>query len=864
VAGPASPPAGTARRIATPDQRLRVFVSSTLEELAAERRAVRDAVTAMRLTPVLFELGARPHPPRDLYRAYLAQSDVFVGVYGERYGWVAPGMAVSGLEDEFDLSEGRPRLLYVRRTAPGRDPRLTALISRVQEVGGASTTPYDDPADLARLVADDLAVLLSERFTAAAAAAPAPPSGWLPAPPAPLVDRTAELELVAGLLADPAVRLVTVTGPGGTGKTRLALAVAERLVAERDGVWWVDLSAVRDPAEVPTAVAAALDVPAQGRRPLLGLVAERLAGRRVLLVVDNAEQVLGAAPAAAALLAHCPRTQLLVTSRSVVGLRGEQDVPLGPLPVPDPRETAPDRIRDSPAVALFVARARRADPAFGLRDADVPAVAEVVRRLDGLPLAVELAAARARTLPPAALLRRLGAAVRPALDLRGGDVDAPDRQRTLRDTIAWSHDLLPPAERALLARLSVCSGGCTLDTAEAIGAVDGDVDVLEALASLVGQSLVTPADAGADEPRFRMLELVRAFAGERLAERGEVEPTRQRLAEHLAGVSAVAGPALTGPDQAAWRARLAAEAGDLLAALRWAVDADRADLAVAIAAPLARWWWSRGLLAEMAELADGTARLPSAGDLPPARAALLHWARGATRIALGRAGEAAPLLATQVELARTADDPWLLGHGLVALAMTGSPDDPELAERLTDAVAALRRSGDPWSVAFALVPLGGVALLAGDPAAAVAAHEEALDLARGIADDHLVATVLDQLGVDALLGGDLPRARERLREAAELHRAVADLEGLANCLTGLAALALASGVPAVAARLAGAAAGARGRLGVTVWPLLQRVYGQLDAALVAALGPDADRRERSAGAALDAWAALDEGLAAVG
>jgi predicted ATPase len=611
-------------------------------------------------------------------------------------------------------------------------------------------------------------------------------------------------------------------------------------------------------------VAAALGVPAEGRRPLLDVVAERLAGRHALIVIDNAEQVLGAAPRAAALLARCPRTQLLVTSRSVLGLRGEQDVPLEPLPVPAPGETDPGRIRQSPAVALFAARARRSDPGSTLRDADLPVVAEVVRRLDGLPLALELAAARSRTLPPAALLRRLGTAVRGVLDLRGTEVDAPDRQRTLRDTVAWSHELLTDAERALLARLSVCSGGCTLDTAEAIGAVDDDVDVLETLAALVGHSLVTPADTGEGEPRFRMLELVRAFADERLTERGEAGTTRQRLAEHLAGVSAAAGPSLTGPDQASWRARLDAEAPDLLAALRWAVAADRADLAVAIAAPLARWWWSRGLLGEMAELADATAGLPSAAALPPAPAALLHWARGATRIALGRVDEAAPLLTRQVELARTADDPWLLGHGLVALAMTRPPDDPDLAGRLAAGVAALRRSGDAWSVAYALIPLGDVALLAGDLPSAVSAHEEALGLARGIDDDHLVAAVLDQLGFDALMAGDTPGARARLVEAAGLHRGIRDLEGLANCLSGLAALTLASGAPQAAARLAGAAAAARTEVGVTVWPLLQILSAQLDAALQAALGSDDDRRERAAGAAADPWAALDEGLAAVG
>ncbi|MGK5111143.1 MULTISPECIES: ATP-binding protein [unclassified Geodermatophilus] len=845
--------------IATPDQRLRVFVSSTIEELAEERRAVRTAVTRMRLTPVLFELGARPHPPRDLYRAYLAQSDVFVGIYGEHYGWTAPGMTISGLEDEFELSAGMPRLLYLRRDAPGREPRLTELITRIQAEGGASTTPYEDPEQLAELVADDLAVLLTERFAEKDAPHPGLSSGWLPTPPTPMVDREAELALVTGMLADPAVRLVTLTGPGGTGKTRLALAVAERVVPDRDAVWWIDLAPLRDPREVPVAVAAALGVTAEGRRPLLDLVAERLAGLRVLLVVDNAEQVLDAAPSAAALLARCPHTQLLVTSRSVVGLRGEHDVPLGPLAVPDAGEARPDRVGAAPAVELFVARAQQAAPSFAVTPESAAAVAELVRRLDGLPLAVELAAARVRALPPALLLRRLGR----ALDLRAVDVDAPDRQRTLRDTIAWSHDLLSEAERALLARLSVCAGGCTLDTAEAVGARDDDLDVVDTLSELVAHSLVTSSDPGAGEPRFRMLGLVRAFAAERLRERGEEEATRERLAMHLADLSAEAGAGLSGPEHGLWLARLEAEAADLEAALRWAVDHDRAELAVRLAAPLARWWWARGLLAVMAELAERTAGLPSAAHLPPDLAGLLLWARGATRVALGRVEEARPLLERLVEDARARGDQWLLGHGLNGLAMTLPPGDAELAPTLDAAVAALRASGDTWSVAFALLFRGAVAVLGDAPAEATGLHREALDLARTIGDEHLAAAFHDQLALDALMTGDLPTVRDSLAEAAELHRQLRDLEGLAYCLDGLAALALALGEPAMAARLAGSAAAARRELGVAVWPPLQPLARRLSDAIAEALGPDEDRRERAAGARLDPWTALDEGLATV-
>lgn len=844
---------GAPESIATPDRRLRVFVSSTLEELAPERAAVRAAVRRLHLTPVMFDLGARAHPPRELYRAYLEQSDVFVGVYGERYGWIAPDMGISGLEDEYDLSGGRPRLLYVRRSAPGRDPRLEALIARMQAESGSSTTPYDDPEDLAERVADDLAVLMTERFAAATAPSlPGLAAGWLPVPATPLVDRHRELELVTGLLRDPAVRLVTLSGPGGIGKSRLAVEAAQRLAPERDAVWLVDLQSIRDPREVAGAIAAALGVEAEGRRPVLEVVADRLAGRRVLLLLDNLEQVLDAAADLGVLLSRCPRTQLLATSRSLLRLRGEHDVPLGPLAVPGP---GPDD-GTSPAVQLFVERARQADPGFS-PEGSADAVAELVRRLDGLPLAIELVAARVRTMPPALLLRRLDR----ALDMRAAEVDVPDRQRTLRATVAWSHDLLDDDARALLARLSVCAAGATIDTAEAVGAAGDDLDVPEVLSDLVGHSLVMPTDTGEGEPRFRMLEVVRAFAAERLRERGEEEATRERWARHLATVSAAAGAGLAGPERAAWLARLDGETTDLQEAVRWAVATDRAELAVALTAPLARWWWARGLLVPMAAVAEETARLPSAAALPPEAAALLRWARGTMRIALGRPEDAAPLLESVVEDARRREDLWLLGLGLVGVAMTRTAEDPSLPALYEEAVEALRRSGDSWSVAFALVPHGDVALLAGDVPAAVRAHEEALGLARGLGDDHLTGTLHDQLGLDALMTGDVTTAREHLTRAAALHRAGQDREGLAYCLEGLAALALLGGDAREAARRCGAADAVRTELGLAVWPMLRPLLDRLGDGIRAAIGEAEDRRARAEGAAADPWELLDAALA---
>jgi hypothetical protein len=308
------------------DRRVRVFVSSTLEELAEERAAVRAAITRLRLTPVMFELGARAHPPRELYLSYLEQSDVFVGIYGDRYGWIAPDSDISGLEDEYLLSGDRPKLLYVRTPAPDREPRLAELIERIWAGSGASTAPYRDAADLQERVADDLAVLLTERFRSTAVVGTLDPVP-LPHPTTPLIGREGELARLGDLLRSGGARLVTILGPGGVGKTRLALAAADSVRDSVDTVCFVDLAPVRDPGGVLPAVAAALRVGAAAR-PVRDVLVDVLAGHRVLLVLDNMEHVIGAAGVVADLLAACPGLHVLVSSRTVLHLHGEQELPL--------------------------------------------------------------------------------------------------------------------------------------------------------------------------------------------------------------------------------------------------------------------------------------------------------------------------------------------------------------------------------------------------------------------------------------------------------------------------------------------------------------------------------------------------------
>lgn len=373
-----------APQIRTPDQRVRVFVSSTLQELAAERVAAHGAITRLHLTPTMFETGARPYPPRQLYRAYLAQSEVFVGIYWQQYGWVAPGETVSGLEDEYLLSGDKPKLIYVKAAAT-REPRLEDLLRRVRDDDRASYKRFHAADDLAELLADDLAVLLTERF-ARSDAAPVQVlrRPTLPGSPTGIIGRIAEVAAIGLLLRDPSVHLVTLVGSGGIGMTRLALEAARNWVAAgaEGTAWFVDLATVSDPALWAEAVADALGVWPEGSGPVLNLVTDRLQGRQDLVVLDNFEHLLPAAPELGRFLAACPNLTALATSRSPLRLAGEREVLLAPLEMPASKDKADTEvIGRSGAVQLFVARATAARPGFVLTPGNAAAVAALCRLL---------------------------------------------------------------------------------------------------------------------------------------------------------------------------------------------------------------------------------------------------------------------------------------------------------------------------------------------------------------------------------------------------------------------------------------------------------------------------------------------------
>jgi len=755
------------------------------------------------------------------------------------------------------------------KAAAERQPRLTEMLARAEADDRASYKRFDNADDLAELLADDMAVLLTERFARPVPAAalgrrPAP----LPAPPTPIIGREDEIAAVVALLRDPDVHLVTLIGPGGIGKTRLAIEVAREMstagAVDPDEVSFIDLAAVRDAAGWAEAVTAILGIRPEGTRPVLDMLIDRLQGRRLLLVLDNVEQLVAAASDLGTLLAACPDLTVLVTSRIVLRLRGEHEIALAPLPTPSagPQADA-ETIGRSAAVQLLVARARQVRPDFAVTSDNAAAVAELCRRLDGIPLALELAAAQLRLLTPATLLRRLGIGLDRSLDLAASAVDTPDRQRTLRATIQWSYSLLGVAERALLARLSVFTGSWTVEASDAVGTVDGDLDAVDTLASLLSQSLILIDESDPAEPRFRMLNTIRAYARGQLAERGEADATIIRLTRYLARFVETVQDTLQGPDHRAASERLDLERDEIRSAVDWALQTDDAETVGRLLSPLFIYWWSRGLLPMTSELAEQAAALPSAASLPPYASALLLGARGISMVMIGRAAEAEPLLRRTLETATSLSNRRLAAYALLGLGgALVRPAVGEACQRLDDAAGAFRELGDRWGLALTLSTRGQLALLAGDHAAVRAMHEEALAAAQAIDNHYLQAQVLDMIGLDAATVGDMAAARDRYAAAADLHIGLLDYEGSAYGLSGFAGLALVQGRAAAAARLIGASGYARQVVGTTIWPGMQSTTDDLAAAVASALGPAAFAAATAVGARMRLPDALRYGLAA--
>jgi predicted ATPase len=793
--------------IRTPDQRLRVFVSSTLQELAAERGAVRAAIEQLRLAPVMFESGARAHPPQAVYRAYLAQSDIFVGLYWQRYGWVGPGMTISGVEDELRLAAGIPRLLYVKVPAPDMEPGLERMLDGIRAEGVASYKTFTDAGELRELVASDLAAVLAERFGGPDRAARWPA---IPSPVTVLVGREADVAGVSRMLTAPGARLIVLTGAGGAGKTRLALAVAERTRRQwRDGAAFVDLSAVSDPRLVSDAIASALGLVGQGRERPLDTVERVLADRDMLLVLDNFEQVLDAAPVVAELLHVAPGLRVLVTSRVVLRVRGEQEWRVDPLGVPPPGCTLA-ALAEVPAVRLFTERARDVQPGFTLTGQNAAAVAELCRRLDGLPLALELAAASMRLLTPEQILARLPG----QLERPGTLADLPSRQQTLTSTIRWSYDLLPAPAQGMFNRLSVFAAPFTATAAEAVADPDAD-DAVQDLGTLLDHSMISPAERPDGQRAFRLLDPLRRFAAAQLTDPSQ---TFSHLERYLLGVLEAASPQHGSQDQDL--RRLDSEQPNLHALLGWITDGRRPPgQLVRALGDVWVWLLVRGHLRRPSplwqQIASLLAQEPPGGSDRMARALLL----ASGRMSQGEFTEAIDVIDEVLPDVRHVEKPWrtallLMVRGVARVDIAHDQARADFAE----ALAVARAAGDPLVLGYVQAHYGALLCVDGDLDQARALHEETLTTARSIGDENLRAEAHYVLALDAMAASDTWSAVPHLAAAVRHYHNLDHFEGLARCLDTLSALALARGDPHLAARLIGTAVAVRDRFGFKPWP----------------------------------------------
>ena len=722
----------------------------------------------------------------------------------------------------------------------------------------------------------------------------------LPASEGPLIGRAHDLAVVLGALRDETVRLLTLTGPGGTGKTRLALEAGSCLARDfESGVCFVALAAINDPTLVLPSVVAALGVEERGsgddagrdsQAGLLEAARTELAGERLLVILDNFEHLLPAAPTVSELVAALPLLKVLVTSRSPLHVRGERGQAVAPLELPDPEAGADlDVLAESPAIALFVARAAEVSPGFSLDEDNARAVAEICRRLDGLPLAIELAAARIRLLTPKAVAARLENRLQL---LTGGARDLPSRHQTLRGTIDWSYELLDEAARILLARCAVFADGFTFDAAEPVCAT-GELDsvlLVDAVAALVDESLLRRREAAGGDVRFAMLQTIREYALFRLIERRELDDLRARHAAWVLGLAESAEPELVGPDQAVWMRRLDDEAGNVRAALNWSLDRGDVATGLRIAGALFRLWSSRGQLSEarrwldrallvdgvvgaevrakglfaagycalgQGDFAEAVSRFEKSLDVyrdldDRAGVALCLAQLGWLLTARGEFGRGTALSEESLALARELGEPRTTSLALVNLgdAAFAHGDYSRASDVYAEALAARRALGDVRTVADALLKAGRAQALAGDRDRAVASLEEGLQLARALGDGWTTSVALASLAFVALLDDDAETAVPLLGEALDRAGRRGDKRLVAECAACLAAAAVLRGDDDRAARLWGAADAARADIGAAISPLERFLLETRLPALRASLGEERLEAARTEGAQL--------------
>lgn len=599
------------------------------------------------------------------------------------------------------------------------------------------------------------------------------PSTNLVLPRSPLIGRATEVAVAQHLLLQEQIGLLTLTGPGGIGKTRLALQVAANLLDHFvDGVYFVSLAPISDPELVSATIAQTLGVREAPGRSMQESLQDYLRDKQILLVLDNFEQILAAASLVSVLLTECRCLKVLVTSRATLHLYGEQEFPVAPLALPDAKEPVTSQ-SEFAAIDLFCQRARAVKPDFVLTATNAADVVKLCIGLDGLPLAIELAAARIKLFSPSALFARLNERL---TLLTGGAHDLPIRQRTLRDEIAWSYDLLNPDEQKLFRRLAVFVGGFTLEAAQAVGNVDGDlkIDVLDGVATLVDQSLLKHLEQTGDQPRYGTLETIHEYALAQLAAQGEAEAIQRQHAGFFLALAEEAEPKLRGAEQVIWLQRLEANYANLQAALAWSlrpdetVDNSDCKLGLELVGVLSWFWHIRARYSEARHWYDRALAFSDRGEDSATRAYALQGAGVAAQMQ-GDFAHARRCLAESLALWQNLENRWGMAYTQAWLALAHHvPGDREPAHRLAEAsVALFRELDDSWGIAFALNALGPVIRRTGDYAKARSLLEESVMRFRLLSDTFGVADSINELAGVAYEQGD-PQAVRTLLEEVEI------------------------------------------------------------------------------------------------
>ena len=690
--------------------------------------------------------------------------------------------------------------------------------------------------------------------------APAPsavmPSN-LPSPLTPLIGREDEIATVKRYLSHSDTRLLTLTGPPGIGKTRLSIQVASELCTNfEQGIYFVPLAPLTSPDLVPRALAQILGIKETE-------IINYIHAKPMLLVLDNFEHLLAAAAILVEILQVCPRLKILATSRASLNVRGERQYPVLPLSLPDPdNHLSVETLAEYPSIALFVSRAQAVNPHFTLTEANASAVVEICTKLDGLPLAIELAAAHIKLLKPQDLLTRLNH--RFSL-LSGGPADLPPRQRTLRAAIRWSYDLLVGWEQIFFTRLAVFLGGWTLEAADAIAAQaeghpDSDQDVFSILSALVDKSLVQKNEQSDGQIRFSLLETIREYALEKLEEQGEIELIRKRHSDFFLKLAEASEPALRGPNQLDWLNRLDEEHNNLSAALQWNLDRGDSETALKLAGALWRYWWVHGYFHEGFNWLE---KALSQAEASPTgwRARALNGA-GILARAQGNYASARTYLEASLEIQKNLED-WVgVANALNSLGLLAYVQgDHTLACDLHEQALSYRQKlGDQRGIAISLNNLGLSFQEMGDLSKAEQLYRQSLDLSQQVGDTRGVSAAIINLGATKLDQGLAEQADGLFREGLLSAKDLKDQDGVIQCLEGLAGVASLLQKPERAARLFGAALALRASIESPVHPNYRLRYQHIEDSIKTQLPVEALESEQAIGKEMTLERAIDYAL----